>query len=103
EENVSLTRSSLSPHTTLTPRSTRIRASVIDPSHPLVRAAEAMGCEPFVSPTTSDMSLMPFPSLKMGPGSSARSHRADEYILLSEIEEAIPQYINLITSLKTII
>ncbi|MDE6391581.1 MAG: acetylornithine deacetylase, partial [Duncaniella sp.] len=61
------------------------------------------GREPFVSPTTSDMSLMPFPSLKMGPGDSARSHRADEYILLSEIEEAIPQYINLITSLKTII
>ena len=103
EETVSLMRSAVSPHTTLTPRSTRIRASVIDPAHPLVRAAEAMGREPFVSPTTSDMSLMPFPSLKMGPGSSSRSHRADEYILLSEIEEAIPQYINLITSLKTII
>lgn len=103
EETVSLMRSAVSPHTTLTPRSTRIRASVIDPAHPLVRATAAMGRETFVSPTTSDMSLMPFPSLKMGPGSSSRSHRADEYILLSEIEEAIPQYINLITSLKTII
>lgn len=103
EETVSLMRSAVSPHTTLTPRSTRIRASVLDRAHPLARAAAALGHEPFVSPTTSDMSLMPFPSVKIGPGDSARSHRADEYILLSEIEEAIPQYINLITSLKTIV
>lgn len=102
EATVELLRSTLSPDTTITPRSTRIRASVIPPTHPLVKAAVGIGGETFVSPTTSDMSLMPFPSLKIGPGDSARSHRADEYILLSEIEQAIPRYINLITSLNRI-
>ncbi|MCM1028171.1 MAG: M20/M25/M40 family metallo-hydrolase [Pseudoflavonifractor sp.] len=81
----------------LTPRSTRIHASVIDQDHPLVRAAKALERDTFISPTTSDMALMHgIPSLKMGPGDSARSHTADEYILLSEIEEAIPTYIQLI-------
>lgn len=74
-------------------RSTRVRASVIDSAHPLVRAAIAMGKTPFVSPTTSDMSQMSqFPSLKMGPGHSGRSHTADEFVLVSEITSAIEQY-----------
>jgi len=88
-------------HSTLMPRSTRIRASVIDPGHPMVKAAADMGRKPFVSPTTSDMSQMhTFPSLKMGPGDSARSHSADEYIHLSEISEAINDYKTYINNLS---
>ncbi len=78
------------------PRSTRIRASAIGRSHPLVRAAEAIGAAPFVSPTTSDMALMPFPTLKIGPGDSARSHTADEYVRLDEVAAGIEGYIGLI-------
>lgn len=81
------------------PRSTRIRASVIDTAHPLVAAAVALGGEPFVSPTTSDMALMPFPTLKIGPGQSARSHTADEYVETDEIASAISAYTKIITSL----
>ena len=85
----------------LTPRSTRIQASVISMEHPLTMAAVALGRGPYVSPTTSDMALMHgIPSLKMGPGQSERSHTADEYVLLSEIREAITLYINLLKSLK---
>lgn len=81
------------------PRSTRIRASVVPSTHPLVQAAMDLGRKTFVSPTTSDMALMPFPSLKMGPGQSARSHMADEYVLLSEIEEGITIYRQFIAQL----
>ena len=84
----------------LTPRSTRVRASVISDNHPLVQAAKSLGLTPFVSPTTSDMSLMyDFPSLKIGPGESSRSHSADEYVILSEIEEAIPTYHKILSAL----
>lgn len=85
----------------LTPRSTRVHASVIDSNHPLVKAAVALGKDTFVSPTTSDMALMHgIPSLKMGPGKSSRSHSADEFVCLSEISDAIDTYIKLITTLK---
>lgn len=80
-------------------RSTHIRASVLAADHPLAIAAKACGRELFVSPTTSDMSQMPFPSLKMGPGDSARSHTTDEFIYEKEIEEAIPLYVQLIKNL----
>lgn len=100
EETVEMMRAIVSGHTSLNPRSTRVRASVISESHPLVQAAIAMGGKPFVSPTTSDMSLMyHFPSLKIGPGESSRSHSADEYILLSEIGDAIEKYTKIITSI----
>ena len=100
EETVELLRDCVK-WSTLTPRSTRVRASVIDTGHPLVASAIALGKTPFVSQTTSDMALMHgIPSLKMGPGDSARSHTADEYILLSEISEAIDTYISLIRSLR---
>jgi len=81
------------------PRSTRIRASAIDRGHPLVRAAEATGARTFVSPTTSDMALMPFPTLKIGPGDSARSHTADEYVLQDEVAAGIEGYIDIIARL----
>lgn len=102
EETVELLRS-LVTESELTPRSTRVRASVIPDSHPLVKTACSLGLKPFVSPTTSDMSLMyHFPSLKIGPGQSSRSHSADEYIMLSEIEQAIPLYHSLLAGMKAL-
>lgn len=76
----------------LTPRSTRLQPSSIPVDHPLLQRIVALGRKPFGSPTLSDQALMRFPSLKMGPGDSARSHTADEYIRPSEIKEAIEMY-----------
>lgn len=73
-------------------RSFRLSSSRIAPDHPLVRRMVAMGMRPFGSPTLSDQALMPFPSLKLGPGDSSRSHSADEYICVSEIKGAIEKY-----------
>jgi acetylornithine deacetylase len=73
-------------------RSTRLSSSSIVSDHPLVSRLVAMGKQPFGSPTLSDQALMPFPSLKLGPGDSARSHTADEYICMSEINDAIATY-----------
>ncbi len=87
------------PDCELTPHSTRLNPSGIDPSHPIVQRAVMLGKEPFGSPTLSDQALMPFPSLKMGPGDSARSHTADEYIELPEIREAIDTYIIILDGL----
>ena len=69
-------------------RSFRLHSSHIDPQHPLVQRCVAMGMVPFGSPTLSDQALMPFPSFKLGPGESSRSHAADEFIKISEIEKA---------------
>ena len=69
---------------------------VRSPDHPLVRKAVALGRVPFGSPTLSDQALMPFPSMKMGPGKSSRSHTADEFIFVKEIEEAITLYLELL-------
>lgn len=79
-------------------RSFRLGSSRIDASHPLVRRMTAMGMKPFGSPTLSDQALMPFPSFKLGPGDSARSHSADEYICVSEIENAIRTYVEILSS-----
>jgi len=78
------------------PRSTRLKPSKIDINHPIVQGGISLGLKPFGSSTTSDQALMPFPSLKMGPGDSARSHTADEFIYLKEIEEGIALYINIL-------
>lgn len=78
----------------------RLNSSHISPQHPLVKRAVELGRKPFGSPTLSDQALMHFPSLKMGPGDSSRSHTADEYILLSEIPEAIDLYIQLLDGLS---
>lgn len=88
-------------NSTLTPRSTRIRASVIAEDHPLVRSAKKVGAETFVSPTSSDRTLMPFPALKIGPGDSSRSHTADEYVALEEIERGLELYTKIIENLAT--
>lgn len=78
------------------PRSTRLRSSSIALEHPLVKAGISLGRTYYGSPTTSDKALMPFPALKMGPGDSARSHTADEYIYVNEINEGIDLYIQLL-------
>lgn len=80
-------------------RSFRLSSSRIAPAHPLVRKAVAMGRVPFGSPTLSDQALMRFPSLKMGPGNSSRSHTADEYIVRDEIGEAIAIYLSMLRDL----
>jgi acetylornithine deacetylase len=83
----------------LTPRSLRMRSSIIPLEHPLVRAGLALGREYYGSPTTSDKAMMPFPALKMGPGDSARSHTADEFIYVSELQEGVQLYIQILEKL----
>jgi acetylornithine deacetylase len=80
-------------------RSFRLHSSGIAHDHPLVQRCLALGMTPFGSPTLSDQALMPFPSLKLGPGESSRSHSADEYIKLSEISQAIDTYVRLLDGL----
>jgi acetylornithine deacetylase len=84
----------------LKPRSFRLNSSGIPLEHPLVQSGLNLGLPYFGSPTLSDQALMPFPSLKIGPGDSARSHTADEYIRLSEIREGIEMYIQLIEGFR---
>jgi acetylornithine deacetylase len=78
------------------PRSTRLRSTSIALDHPLVKSGINLGRTYYGSPTTSDKALMPFQALKMGPGDSARSHTADEYIYIEEIKEGIELYIQLL-------
>jgi acetylornithine deacetylase len=81
------------------PRTTRMKSTSIALDHPLVKAGIALGKGYYGSPTTSDKALMPFSTLKMGPGDSARSHTADEYIYVSELEDGIQTYVNLLNQL----
>ena len=81
-------------------RSFRLGSSYISSNHPVVQKAVTLGRTPFGSPTLSDQALMSFPSLKMGPGKSSRSHTADEFIFVREIEEAITLYLQLLDGLK---
>jgi len=80
----------------ISPRSLRLRSTSIALDHPLVRAGTHLGLSYYGSPTTSDKALMPFPALKIGPGDSARSHTADEYIYIEEISQGIDMYIQLL-------
>ncbi len=82
------------------PRSTRLSSTATPLNHPFVLRAEQAGRNLYGSPTLSDQALMPFPSVKIGPGDSARSHTADEYICIHEIEEAIQLYITLLDKLE---
>ena len=78
------------------PRSIRLKPSKIDKEHPIVQAGIALGRTTYGSPTTSDQSLLDIPSLKVGPGDSARSHTADEFVYLNEIKEGIELYIKML-------
>ena len=77
-------------------RSFRLSSSSIPIDHPLVQKCLEMGMKPFGSPTLSDQALMPWPSMKLGPGNSSRSHTAEEYICLSEISDAIYKYVEIL-------
>lgn len=97
EEVITILQHSL--QATLTPRSTRLKSTSIPIQHPIVQSGIALGKTCYGSPTTSDKALMPFPALKMGPGDSARSHTADEFIFVQEIENGIDTYIHLLKPL----
>ncbi len=86
-------------HSAVAARSTRLRSSMIPLNHPLVQAGLKIGKRYYGSPTTSDKALMPFPALKIGPGDSARSHTADEFIYVDEIRQGIIEYIQLLQHL----
>lgn len=83
----------------ITPRSLRLNSSSLSMQHPFVKRCLLAGRQPFGSPTLSDQALMPFPSVKIGPGQSSRSHTADEYIVTDEIREAIELYTCLLDQL----
>ncbi len=84
------------PVTSITPRSLRLNSSSIPIDHELVKAGIAMGRTTYGSPTLSDQAVLSCPSLKLGPGDSTRSHSADEFIYLNEIEEGIKIYVELL-------
>ena len=85
---------------TISPRSTRLRSTSIALDHPLVISGQKLGRTAYGSPTTSDKALMSFPTLKLGPGDSARSHTADEFIYVNEIVEGIELYVKLLSNLR---
>ncbi|HET7119541.1 MAG TPA: M20 family metallo-hydrolase [Hanamia sp.] len=94
EEVVSIIKENIKSE--IRPRSIRLKSSFINEDHPLVKAGNKMGIASYGSPTCSDMALMNFSSLKIGPGDSARSHTADEFIFVNEIKEGIKTYIQLL-------
>lgn len=83
----------------VTPRSLRLKPSSIDKQHPIVKSGLQLGLKTYGSPTTSDQALLDIPSLKIGPGDSARSHMADEFVYISEIREGIQLYVRLLEPL----
>ncbi|MGZ3873804.1 MAG: M20 family metallo-hydrolase [Mucilaginibacter sp.] len=84
---------------TVIPRDFYLKSSAIDTAHPIVQAGILVGCNTYGSPTTSDQALLNIPSVKLGPGDSARSHMADEYIFISEIQQGIKVYTQLLEML----
>lgn len=81
------------------PRSMRLRSTNIHLQHPLVQAGLQLNMSYYGSPTTSDKALMDFPALKLGPGNSARSHTADEFIYIDEIKNGIEDYAKLLAGI----
>lgn len=90
QEIVNIIKNNIS--STITPRSTRLNSSHLDTNHPFYHHLIQHGFTPFGSPTLSDQALMPFPSIKIGPGHSSRSHTANEYIYIKELEDALIKY-----------
>lgn len=83
----------------VTPRSTRLNPSSIDVKHPIVLSGQKLGKKIYGSPTMSDQALLPIPSVKVGPGDSARSHTADEFIYIQEIKDGVQFYIDLLQNI----
>lgn len=84
------------------PRSTRLNGSSIDPEHPLVKAAQALEIPCFASPTLSNQALCSFPSVKIGPGDPALSHKANEYIAVDALEKGLTTYLQLLESYENL-
>lgn len=82
------------------PRSLRLNSSGIPVDHPIVQRGISLGLNYYGSPTTSDQAVLPYPSIKIGPGDSARSHTADEFILISEMEDGFQIYVDLLSNLQ---
>lgn len=80
-------------------RSFNLNSSRIDPEHPVIKKTVSMGLTPFGSPTLSDQAILNCPSFKLGPGESSRSHTADEFVTLAELEQAVPRYLELLDGL----
>lgn len=99
EQTLELIRDAV-PECELTPRSTRLNPSSIPVEHSIVQRLVLMGAKPFGSPTLSDQALMPWPSVKVGPGSSSRSHTANEFIYFDEVRHAIETYIKILNGLN---
>lgn len=87
---------------TVKARSFILNSSRIDPANPIIQRAVRMGLEPFGSPTLSDQAVLSCPSFKLGPGESSRSHTADEFVRIEEIEKAIPLYMALLDGMEII-
>jgi acetylornithine deacetylase len=87
-------------YATLTARSMRMKATIIPDIHPIVKAGNTLGLESYGSPTSSDKALIPYPTLKLGPGLSLRSHTSDEFIYISDLQQGIDVYSELIKAIK---
>jgi len=87
----------------LTPRSTRLKPSNLGSDHFLMKTITKCGLKPFGSSTLSDMTLIPFPAVKIGPGDSARSHSAGEYILTGELDKGVELYCGFLVTMKEIL
>ena len=87
----------------LDPRTGSFNASSVSPDHPIVKAGISIGCKTYDSPTSSDQGWLNIPSVKIGPGNSARSHSADEFVLLEEIKNGINLYVKLLDTLPTML
>ena len=81
-------------------RSFNLNSSKISVNHPIIRKATGMGMEPYGSPTLSDQAVLDCPSFKLGPGESSRSHTADEYVCIDELEKAVPVYLELLDGIR---
>ena len=81
------------------PRSLNLNSSFISIDHPIVKGGSIINIEKYGSPTLSDQSKINFPSIKIGPGDSTRSHTANEFIYLNEIKKAIPKYLDLLNTI----
>lgn len=87
----------------MTPRSTRLKPSSLDANHFLMLTISTCGLQPFGSSTLSDMALIPFPAVKMGPGDSSRSHTAGEFILRSELDKGVELYSHFLETMAEIL
>ncbi len=100
EETLEIIKSHVSSE--VKPRSTRLNPSGVSEDHPVVKVCKNLGIKTFGSPTLSDQALLNMPSIKIGPGDSARSHSPDEYIFIEEIESGITNYITLLNEIKVL-